>query len=219
MQTYDSYFRDIYNELHSFYGPQNWWPADTRFEVIIGAILTQNASWDNVEKALDRLRPHLEPIKLYEMDTALLAQLIKPSGFFNVKAKRIKHFLEWFSKKNFSCISLKATDIKELRNELLSINGIGKETADCILLYALDMPIFVIDAYTKRMFARLGLLLPTEYDDIQNLFQNNLLNDVGIFNEYHALIVKHCKGYCRKKPGCDKCFLSKHYCSFDGSRV
>ncbi|MFU0799512.1 MAG: endonuclease III domain-containing protein [Xylanivirga thermophila] len=203
----------IYHQLLNYYGPQSWWPGDTPFEIMLGAILTQNTSWQNVERAIDNLRPYLEPEKIYDMQDAQLSKLIKPSGFYNVKTKRIKNFLEWFKHKNFSIEELKKMDVQRLRQELLLINGIGRETADSIILYAIEKPIFVIDAYTRRMFNRFGLSLPKEYDLIQDLFQKNINKDVYVFNEYHALIVKHSKDFCRAKPLCDECFLNS-ICNF-----
>jgi len=199
--------REVYDKLYAFYGPQHWWPADTPFEVMMGAILTQNTAWENVMKALENLRPYLDPQTLAEMDPDKLKILIQPSGFFNVKAKRIKNFLVWFEKKGYSIQALKAMEGNVLRKELLAINGIGRETADSILLYALEKPFFVIDAYTKRLFHRLGFNLPKDYDEIQRLFEANLERDVALYNEYHGLIVQHSKEVCRKKPLCTQCFL------------
>ncbi len=144
----------IYSLLYNHYGAQNWWPGDTPFEIMLGAILTQNTSWANVEKAIINLKPYMDPKTIYEMDTDKLSSLIKPSGFFNIKAKRITNFLKWFYSKDFSLKKLKDMDTQQLRRELLSINGIGRETADSIILYAVEKPIFVIDAYTRRFFTR-----------------------------------------------------------------
>ncbi|MGI6706785.1 MAG: endonuclease III domain-containing protein [Clostridia bacterium] len=199
--------REIYDKLYEFYGPQNWWPADTAFEVMMGAILTQNTAWENVVKAMENLRPYLDPQTLGEMDPEKLKVLIRPSGFYNIKAKRIKHFLAWFGEKGYSIQALKAMDGNVLREELLAIHGIGPETADSILLYALEKPFFVIDAYTKRLFHRLGFSLPKDYDEIQRVFEANLEREVALYNEYHGLIVQHSKEVCRKKPLCTKCFL------------
>lgn len=199
--------KDIYNKLYKHYGSQYWWPGDSPFEITIGAILTQNTSWSNVEKAIINLKPFLEIEILYNMEEEKLGELIKPSGFYNIKAKRIKNFLRWFEEKDFSFEKIEDLGVKELREQLLCINGIGRETADSIILYALEKPIFVIDAYTRRMFKRLGLQVPGDYDEVRDMFENNLENDIKVFNEYHALIVRHSKEYCRKKPLCEKCFL------------
>ncbi|HHW69737.1 MAG TPA: endonuclease, partial [Clostridiales bacterium] len=139
--TDDKLIEDIYIKLLDYYGPQSWWPADSPFEVMLGAILTQNTNWNNVEKALDNLKPYMQPQIIYAMDMDKLKVLIKPSGFYNIKAERIKNFLEWFKGYNFSLERLKQIDMYTLRRELLTISGIGKETADSILLYALNMPI------------------------------------------------------------------------------
>ncbi|WP_026893892.1 endonuclease III domain-containing protein [Clostridiisalibacter paucivorans] len=203
----------IYNVLHETLGVQNWWPADSQFEVIIGAILTQNTSWNNVEKAIKNLKPFLTPEIIYEMDIEKLAILIKPSGFFNIKAKRIKNFLNWFYKYDFSIDRLEKIETEKLRNMLLSINGIGKETADSILLYALDKEAFVVDAYTKRIMTRIGITDNDNYDILQKLFIDNLPKNTYIYNEYHALIVSLAKKYCRKNPICNNCplnMLCKH---------
>ncbi|HHU63298.1 MAG TPA: endonuclease III domain-containing protein [Clostridiales bacterium] len=207
MDTQSSRLMTIYRKLYYRYGPQHWWPGDTPFEVMVGAILTQNTSWNNVEKAITNLKPYLKPQVLYNMEDKKLAQLIRPSGFFNIKTKRLKNFLKWFKKKDFSLETLKALDAYDIRKELLGIKGIGRETADSIILYALNIPIFVIDAYTKRMFNRLGFSLPDSYDDIQRFFQANLPKEVQLYNEYHALIVRHCKECCKKRPLCDVCCL------------
>ncbi|MGY4687007.1 endonuclease [Petrotoga sp. DB-2] len=206
---------EIYKDLYDYYGPQHWWPADDWFEVTVGAILTQNTSWNNVEKSIENLKQRdlLEPEKLSKIEEDDLAQLIRSSGFYNLKSKRLKNFLEWLKKYNYDTDKIKNKSVTSLREELLSIKGIGKETADSILLYAFEMPVFVIDAYTKRMFSRLGLILSREYDEFQNFFEKNLTKDVQLYNEYHALIVKHSKVYCKKTPKCSNCFL-KEKCSW-----
>ncbi|MBL5982183.1 endonuclease [Petrotoga sp. 8T1HF07.NaAc.6.1] len=202
---------EIYKDLYDYYGPQHWWPADDWFEVTVGAILTQNTSWNNVEKSIENLKQRdlLKPEKLSKIEEDDLAQLIRSSGFYNLKSKRLKNFLEWLKKYNYDIDKIKNKSVTSLREELLSIKGIGKETADSILLYAFEMPVFVIDAYTKRMFSRLGLILSREYDEFQDFFEKNLTKDVQLYNEYHALIVKHSKVYCKKTPKCSDCFLKE----------
>ena len=199
----------IYQQLFKALGPQHWWPADSPFEVIIGAILTQNTSWNNVERAIQNLKEKklLDPLKLYDVREGRLARVIKPSGFFNIKAKRVKHFMQFF----FECFhgsleKMFAEDMLSLRERLLKVNGLGPETADSILLYAGGKPVFVVDAYTKRIFSR-HKLVPEEavYDQIQKLFMNNLDHDVKMFNEYHALLVYVGKHFCKSKPRCDQC--------------
>ena len=202
----------IYNKLLSSFGQRGWWPADTPFEVAISAILTQNTSWKNVKKAIDNLKEKklLSPQKLYKIDTQVLAGEIKSSGYYNQKAKKIKNFLEFFKKYNFSFRKMSPVNVWELRAELLDVNGIGEETADSILLYALDKPVFVIDAYTKRIFHRLGFINENiKYSELQKYFAENLIEDNKLFNEYHALIDNLAHFICRKKPECGKCVLNK----------
>jgi len=201
----------IYKRLYDAFGPRNWWPGDSPFEIMVGAILTQNTSWRNVEKAINNLKKRglLRVDKLYRLNENTLKTLIKPSGFYNIKAKRIKNYLKFLKLRVKKIKDLTKIDPFKLRAELLDINGIGKETADSILLYALNKPIFVIDAYTKRMCSRHGLSGEgVDYDTLQALFMNNLPNNYKMFNEYHALIVELGKRYCRsKKPLCDECPL------------
>lgn len=202
----------IYKKLYRHFGPQHWWPARTRIEVIIGTVLTQNTAWTNVEKAIRNLRRHklLSLKRLRALNTQQLAYIIKPAGYFNIKAKRLKNVLDFFYRQYQGNIQ-NARRVKAvlLREQLLSVNGIGPETADSILLYALDMPSFVIDAYTKRVFSRLGLLsVNTSYESAQARFMNNLPSSRKLFNEFHALIVKAGKEYCKKKkPRCHECPL------------
>lgn len=200
---------NIYSILYGKFGPQNWWPADTEFEVIIGAILTQNTAWANVERAIGNLKKEnvLTPQRLYELDTKKLARLIKPSGYYNIKAKRIKAFLE-FLFKNYkgSLKNMFGEGLKGLRQKLLGVNGIGPETADSILLYAAEEPVFVVDAYTKRVFSRHGFIKKDAgYDETQRFFMDNLPVNREFFNEYHALIVKLGKTICKTKPRCEIC--------------
>jgi len=202
----------IYQKLYSHFGPQHWWPAETPFEVMVGAILTQNTNWQNVEKAINNLKKHklLGARKLYKLSSRRLASLIRPAGYYNVKAKRLKEFLRFLFqsyKGNLRKLSRKNT--QALREELLAINGIGPETADSILLYALNKPAFVVDAYTKRIFSRHGFLKEDSgYAQVQNLFTQNLKKDVKLFNEYHALLVRLGKEFClKRKPKCEICPL------------
>ena len=191
--------------MHSTYGNQNWWPAETFDEIIIGAILTQNTNWTNVEKAIFNLKSQdlCSLDKISCMDAGALGELIRPSGYFNQKAKRLIGVA-----RELDCEVIKNNELWDARKILLAINGIGPETADSILLYAFEKPIFVIDAYTIRVFSRLGLVFAkNSYDAYQEYFMNNLEHDVRLFNEYHALIVRHCKVSCMKKPSCDGCCL------------
>jgi len=203
----------IYKKLYYHFGPQHWWPADSPFEVMVGAILTQNTNWANVEKAIDNLKANrlLEPKKLYRLSSKRLAQLIRPVGYYNIKARRLRKFLKFFLK-NFHASITKISNqaVQELRQHLLSVNGIGQETADSILLYALNKPIFVIDAYTKRILLRHHLIKEdANYEIIQNLFMQNLKKDVKLFNDFHALLVRLGKEFCLKnKPKCNQCPLN-----------
>jgi len=199
----------IYKKLLSAIGPRHWWPADSPFEVIIGAILTQNTSWKNVEKSIEALKEKnlLDPIRIYSLDEKHLAKIIKSSGFFNLKAKRIKNFMEFlFEHHQGRLKKMFSENAHSLRETFLKINGIGPETADSILLYAGEKPFFVVDAYTKRILLRHNLISKTAgYDEIQELFMKNLKNDVHIFNEYHALLVYIGKYFCKRVPLCEKC--------------
>ena len=216
---------EIYNKLFSYFGKQNWWPAENRFEVIVGAILTQNTAWKNVEKAIARLKEKniLSLEGILSIDKNMLKQLIRPSGFYNQKADRLKHFVEYMDKKYKRNLDLFLNrNTEEIRRELLSINGIGFETADSILLYAGDHPIFVVDAYTKRLCKRLPLrnIDCDNYEEIREKFEKELSREIGnreklirLYKEFHALIVKLAKTYCKKKPECKECPL-KEICSF-----
>lgn len=189
----------IYNLLFERYGKQEWWPVTSKnkeFEVCVGAILTQNTAWSNVEKAIKNLKENnlLSKEAILKVDIKKLAELIKPAGYFNQKARKLKEF------SNFSG--------EITRENLLNIWGIGPETADSILLYAFNEPIFVIDAYTKRIFSRIGFK-EESYDELQKLFMSKLTKDFKLFNEYHALIVKLAKEHCKTKPECVNCQLNK----------
>ena len=200
----------IYDKLYRHFGPQSWWPGETPFEVIVGAILTQNTNWQNVSKAIANLKKAkvLSPKKLYSLPQSRLAQLIRPSGYFNIKAKRLREFLNFlFKNYNGSLKKMFSRPLEDLRKEVLSIKGIGPETADSILLYAGGYPTFVVDAYTKRIFSRQKLLSKdADYHTVQKIFVENLKKDVQLYNEYHALIVRLGKDFCKKtKPRCEIC--------------
>jgi endonuclease-3 related protein len=204
---------DIYRLLFEEFGPQQWWPGQTRFEIITGAILTQNTNWANVEKAINNLKSAdcLTPEKLHHLDQTQLAQLIRPSGYYNIKAKRLKNFINWlFTNYNGRLTDLESIDTERLREELLSIKGIGRETADSILLYAFDRPIFVVDTYTARITFRHELISPeADYEQLQELFESSLPADTQLFNEYHALLVRVGKEFCKPKARCPGCPLEK----------
>ncbi len=202
-----------YEALFEAFGPQRWWPARTRFEVIVGAILTQNTAWSNVEKAIKELKKAgvLTPKRLSALAQNELAELIRPSGYFNIKARRIGNFLGFLFKEFGGSLNslFKKSPAGELRRRILSVVGIGPETADSILLYAGGRAEFVVDAYTKRVFSRHGLI-PKEagYEEVKALFMDNLPLDERLFNEYHALIVRLGKDFCRpRKPLCEACPL------------
>ena len=200
----------IYEKLYAYFGPQYWWPAETAFEVIVGAILTQNTSWLNVEKAINNLKKHklLDPSKLYKLPKDRLSKIIRPAGYYNIKAKRLKEFLNFlFDNYKGDLKKMVSQDTVILRRQLLSVNGIGPETADSILLYALNKPVFVIDAYTKRILSRHNLIKgDASYEQAQNAFMDDFKPDEKLFNEYHALLVKLAKEFCLKnKPKCEIC--------------
>jgi len=207
---------EIYARLFKAFGPQKWWPAQTRFEVIVGAILTQNTNWSNVERALVNLRNKnlLTSQAFQKISQRKLASLIKPAGYFNVKAKRLKNFNSFlFQEYDGHLYNMGKEECSILRRKLLAVNGIGPETADSILLYAFDKPIFVVDAYTKRILTRHNIIgLNEDYHAIQEKFMTVLKCDTKMFNEYHALIVRLGKDYCKPKPLCERCVLNNfHY--------
>lgn len=204
----------IYNTLYKFYGPQNWWPGETPFEVMVGAVLTQNTAWLNVERAINNLieADALSAETIIAAHPKRLAAWLKPSGYFNIKAKRLKNYCQWYVQQG-GYERLVEWPTEALRHGLLSVNGVGPETADDILLYAFDRPVFVIDAYTRRLFKRLGEIDGSEhYEALRQLFENSLrtaTDRVQLFNEYHALIVIHAKDVCKTKPNCQACCLAK----------
>jgi len=204
---------EIYQLLFDRFGPQHWWPGQTQFEIIAGAILTQNTNWANVEKAITNLKAadRLTPGKLYRFDLSKLAELIRPAGYYNIKAKRLKNFVNWlFENYDGKLANLETLDTERLRVELLAVRGIGRETADSILLYALERAIFVVDAYTARIAFRHQLIEPdADYERLRELFQSNLPQDIQLFNEYHALLVRLGKEFCRPKARCTGCPLEK----------
>lgn len=205
----------MYSAMLETLGPRDWWPAETPFEVVVGAILTQNTSWKNVEKAIANLREEamLTPEAIHACPENKLAELIRPAGYFNVKTRRLKNMMEFIrAESDFHLEALKGQDLHELRSKVLSVNGIGPETADAILLYALEYPTFVVDAYTFRMMSRHGLTWENmDYHDLQALFMDALPDDVALYKEYHALIVHTGKDWCKKKYGlCESCPLNTY---------
>jgi endonuclease-3 related protein len=194
---------NIYDRLYKTYGPRHWWPGETPFEVMVGAILTQNTSWKNVEMAIRKLKEHgvLNPEGIHQLKAEPLGSLIRSSGFYRIKAKRLKTFVSFlFEEYEGDLHKMKKEKVNKLREKLLGVNGIGPETADSILLYGLQKPIFVVDAYTKRILSRHGIVPEkVSYEAIQNLFMDHLPHDERLFNEYHALIVHVGKNVCKKK--------------------
>jgi endonuclease-3 related protein len=203
----------VYETLYEAFGPQHWWPAETPFEVAVGAILTQNTNWNNVERAIVNLKNSgaLDPMIIYSMPAHELSALIIPSGYHNVKAARLKAFIEFLVSGYDGAIeNMKGQDTASLRASLLSINGIGPETADSILLYALEKPVFVIDAYTKRVLDRHGVLeYKRPYGDFQALFHAGI--ERNVYNDYHALFVRLGKYFCKPRPACAQCPLAGIY--------
>jgi endonuclease-3 related protein len=202
----------IYQKLYSRFGCQHWWPGESPFEVMVGAILTQNTNWANVEKAIQNLKKRkvLSAQRLFDLSRKELAELIRPAGYYNIKAERLGEFLKFlFREYKGSTKKMFPLETKKLRRQLLSVKGIGPETADSILLYALRKPIFVVDAYTRRIFSRHKLIREDfGYDQVQELFMRNLKKSTRLFNEYHALIVRLGKDFCLKtRPRCRVCPL------------
>jgi endonuclease III related protein len=204
---------NIFNTLLQSFGKRNWWPGETDLEIIVGAVLTQNTSWKNVEKAINNLKQHnaLDIGALYNMDSESLAFIIRSSGFYNIKSKRLKNIINViYNEYSSNIYNLKILDMWKARSRLLDINGIGKETADSILLYALHKPVFVIDVYTKRFLKNHRLYKGNDdYDTVQSFFMKNLPEDTYLFNEFHALIVCLCQNFCKKIPLCNQCPLER----------
>jgi endonuclease-3 related protein len=202
--------RDLYDALRVVYGEQPWWPADSAFEVVVGAVLTQNAAWSNVEKAIERMKAAglMSLPALMATDHDILAEVIRPSGYYNIKAKRLRNLCAFLSREG-GLDEFAGRDLGAQREALLQVNGVGPETADDILLYALDRPVFVIDTYTRRLLQRYGLARGDEsYEDLRSGFEQALVADVYLFQQYHALIVMHAKAVCRKAPQCGSCSLA-----------
>ena len=214
MSSTSSQLLSFYEALLTHFGPQNWWPGETPFEVMVGAILTQNTNWKNVAKAITNLKQAdlLDPHRLLQLDHEQLAALIKPAGYFNIKAKRLRNFITWFIDRFDGCVeSAQQLDTDSLRAELLAVKGIGRETADSILLYGLGKLIFVVDTYTCRILWRHHLLdEDIEYEYVQELFTDALPAKLQLYSEYHALLVALGKTYCRPRPKCANCPLNQY---------
>jgi endonuclease-3 related protein len=201
----------VYDRLLAANGRQHWWPGDTVFEIMVGAVLTQNTAWTNVERAIANLKQAgaLSPQSIVKAPPRRLAGWLKPSGYFNVKARRLRAMCRWLLEQG-GTRKIARLPTRELRQALLAVHGIGPETADDILLYAFRRPVFVIDAYTRRIFQRLRLIEGNEdYETLRRMFEATLDSDTQLFNEYHALIVAHGKDVCRKRPLCRDCCLAE----------
>ena len=200
---------NIYRRLYRSYGPRHWWPGETNFEVMMGAILTQNTSWRNVEKAIQKLKEKraLSPGGIRRLKKSQLASLIRSSGYYRIKADRLKSFVDFlFEEYGGNLRRMQRGKLEELREKLLGVRGIGPETADSILLYGVKKPIFVVDAYTKRILSRHGIIPEkASYEEVQKLFMDHLSSNEKLFNEYHALLVHLGKTLCKKTPKCDLC--------------
>jgi endonuclease-3 related protein len=201
----------VYHLLLGRFGHSGWWPGDTPFEVCLGAILTQNTAWTNVEKALARVKKagRLSFEGLWRLRSRQLASLLRPSGTYRLKARRVRAFLSFVESRYGGRVERMASeDPAALRRLLLEVDGIGPETADSIALYAAGHAAFVVDAYTRRVFARLGFLRGGEsYDEVQRFFVERLPRDAPLFNDYHAQIVRLAKEHCRARPLCASCPL------------
>ena len=210
---------DLYQQLQMEHGNLRWWPADTPFEVALGAILTQATAWRNVEKALDNLKAAdaFTPEQIHAIPQDELEELLRPSGYFRMKTKKVCAFVAHIVERPFQ--EMFKQDVQTLRKELLSIYGVGPETADSIILYAAEKPSFVVDTYTYRLFSRLGWVEGNfHYERLRALFMDNLPHDVELFNEYHALIVRHGARVCKKTPDCQSCCLQS-VCQYYANRI
>ena len=203
----DNILMTIYNGLESRYGNLNWWPANTPYEVIIGAILTQNTNWANVEKAIANFNGDITPDRVLALSPDELKALIRPAGFFNQKAVYLVAVTRWFKRYDFDVAKVRARPLEDMRAELLAVRGIGNETADSILLYAFGFPTFVIDKYTQRFCQRYPVDAGKDYMSVKAYFEANLPRDADLFNNYHALLVINAKEHCRAKMHCGGCPL------------
>jgi endonuclease-3 related protein len=199
--------KSLYDCLYARFGDLRWWPAQSPYEIMVGAILTQNTAWSNVEKAVNRFPNGVTPQFVAEAGMETLIDIIRPAGFFNQKAVYLKTLTEWYHRYHYSVQAVRSRPWREIRAELLALRGVGKETADSILLYAFDCPVFVVDAYTLRLLKRLSAAQdPLTYDEAQTLFESAL--DPAQYNNAHALIVVNAKAHCRSKPVCARCPVS-----------
>lgn len=202
--------REVYDRLDAAHGPQHWWPGESPLEIMVGAVLTQNTAWSNVERAIANLKSvgALSVEAMLALPEGELAALIRPAGYFNVKARRLRALLDWI-RLHGGAEALAEWPTDRLRSGLLGVHGVGPETADDMMLYAFERPVFVIDAYTRRILGRLGLVEPkADYEALRGMIEAELGPDVPLFNQFHALIVAHGKDVCRPKPRCGQCVLA-----------
>lgn len=199
---------EIYDMLFSTYGRRYWWPARSPFEMMVGAILTQNTTWSNVEKAISNFGENLTPDFIASVDARELAQIIRSSGYYNQKAIKLKALTGWYARYSYDAAQARRMEGPVLRQELLAVHGVGPETADSILLYAFDKPFFVVDTYTRRILKRLGYDIPDNYESLRLQIEASIPRDVYIYNEFHALLVEHAKRCCQKTPVCNNCRLN-----------
>lgn len=202
-----------YDRLYTAYGPQHWWPGETPFDVLVGAVLVQGVAWPNVERAIANLQAAdaMSPLAIHKLPQVELEQLVRPCGYYRVKAGRLRNLIDWLMQHHGGSVEkMLQVETAELRRQLLSVNGIGPETADSILLYAAQRPAFVVDAYTRRVLERHGWIEPgASYDQMKELFEQNLPRDTQFYNEYHALIVAVGNKHCSRTPKCEGCPLKK----------
>lgn len=198
---------EIYLLLSSHYGDLRWWPADTPFEVMVGAILTQNTAWTNVEKAIKRFEGNLSPERILALPLEDLQEIIQPAGFYRQKSQYLKAITEWFMTYNCDLDLIKNRPLLDIRTEILQVQGVGNETADSILLYAFDFPTFVVDAYTLRLFSRIPVEAGKTYIEVKKVCEDRFPRDAELYNHFHSLIVQNGKEYCKKKPDCQACPL------------
>ena len=197
----------VFDTLKAYYGHFDWWHKDKPYEVMLGAVLVQNTNWKNAEKALDNIGEELHPQKIDRMPEQQLAELIRPSGYYNQKAKKLKALTQWFKQYHYDIERVRKVGKERLRAELLEIKGVGRETADAILVYAIRKPSFVIDTYTRRIFSRNGLDVPKDYDKFRGLIEQALPEDNELYAYYHGLMVDHAQQFCNKTPKCTGCPL------------
>lgn len=203
----DIIIRKVFNDLESYYGYFVWWPSDDAYQIMLGAILVQNTNWNNAQKAIDNLGERLNPEVISAMDLDELAPLIRPSGYYNQKAIKIKALTAWYAQYRFDIALVREQQFDKLRSELLAIKGVGGETADVILTYAIGKASFVIDAYARRIFSRFGLTVPKSYESFRDMMQQTIASDTKTYAYYHGLMVEHGQRFCKKRPICEECPL------------